>query len=62
MHERDRKAEWFTVNSGPFEDSEATVQITERFRKLCDPRYVNNRSSSESYPSIVSFIGDTGDG
>ena len=62
MHERDRKAEWFTVNSGPFEDSEATVQITERFRKLCDPRYVNNRSSSESYPSIVSFIGDTGVG
>jgi hypothetical protein len=50
------------VNSGPFEDSEATVQVTERFRKLCNPGYVNNRSSSEQYPSIVSFIGDTGVG
>ena len=62
LHERDRKAQWFTVMSGPFEESEATVQITERFRKLCDPRYVNNRSSTEQYPSIVSFIGDTGVG
>ena len=62
LHERDRKAQWFTVMSGPFEDSEATVQITDRFRRLCDPRYVNKRSSTEQYPSIVSFIGDTGVG
>ena len=62
LHERDRKAEWFTVNSGSLEDSEPTVQITDRFRKLCDPRYVSNRSNSEQCPSIVSFIGTTGAG
>ena len=62
LHERDRKAEWFTVNSGSLEDSEPTVQITDRFRKLCDPRYVSNRSNSEQHPSIVSFIGTTGAG
>ena len=59
LHERDRKAEWFTVNSGSLEDSEPTVQITDRFRKLCDPKYVSNRSHSEQHPSIVSFIGTT---
>lgn len=62
LHERDRKAKWFTVNSGFFEDSVPTVQITDRFRKLCDPRYVSNRSNSEQCPSIVSFIGTTGAG
>ena len=62
LHERDRKAEWFTVNSGSLEDSEPTVQITDRFRKLCDPRYVSNRTNSEPCPSIVSFIGTTGAG
>ena len=62
LHERDRKAEWFTVNSGSLEDPEPTVQITDRFRKLCDPKYVSNRSTSEQCPSIVSFIGTTGAG
>ncbi|KAL9044870.1 MAG: hypothetical protein Q9214_002025 [Letrouitia sp. 1 TL-2023] len=62
LHEKDRKAEWFTVNSGSLEDSEPTVQITDRFRKLCDARYVNNMSNSEQCPSIVSFIGTTGAG
>ena len=62
LHDRDRKAEWFTVNSGSLEDSEPTVQITDRFRKLCDPSYVSNRSNSEQHPSIVSFIGTTGAG
>ena len=63
LHERDRKAEWFTVNSGSPEDSEPTVQITDRFRKLCGPRYVNSRSADpEQCPSIVSFIGKTGAG
>ena len=62
LHENDRKAEWFTVNSGSLEDPEPTVQITDRFRKLCDPRYVNSRSNSEQCPSIVSFIGTTGAG
>ena len=62
LHERDRKAEWITVNSGSLEDPEPTVQITDRFRKLCDPKYVSNRSTSEQCPSIVSFIGTTGAG
>ena len=62
LHKRDRKAEWFTVNSGSLEDWEPTVQITDRFRKLCDPRYVSSRSYSEQCPSIVSFIGTTGAG
>ena len=62
LHEKDRKAEWFTVNSASLEDSEPTVQITDRFRKLCDPRYVSKKSNSEQCPSIVSFIGTTGAG
>ena len=62
LHEKDRKAEWFTVNTGSLEDSEPTVQITDRFRKLCDPRYVSSRSNSDQCPSIVSFIGTTGAG
>ena len=62
LHENDRKAEWFTVNSGRLEDSEATVQVTDRFRRLCLPMYVDHRSSSDQYPSLVSFIGDTGVG
>ena len=62
MHERDRKALWFTVNSGSLENSESTVQVTDRFRKICDPRYINTRSMSEQCPSIVSFIGKTGAG
>ena len=62
MHERDRKALWFTVNSGSLENLEPTVQVTDRFRKICDPRYINTRSMSEQCPSIVSFIGKTGAG
>ena len=62
MHERDQKALWFTVNSGSAENLEPTVQVTDRFRKLCDPRYINTRSASEQCPSIVSFIGKTGAG
>ena len=62
LHEKDRKAMWFAVKSGPLENPEPTVQITDRFRKLCDPGYVDSRSNTEQCPSIVSFIGTTGAG
>lgn len=61
-HERDQKAQWFYVNLGGLEDQYAMLQISERFRQLCDPGTQRNMWNQDQYPSLVCFIGNTGVG
>jgi hypothetical protein len=63
LHEVDREAEWFrvTLASLTAQGAEPVVQISDRFRKSCNPGR-GNYWSLQQYPSFVSFIGDTGVG
>lgn len=63
LHALDREAQWFTFNLAGtrYEEQEATLEISDRFRSLCDPGG-GNAWTSQQYPSFVSFIGDTGVG
>ena len=62
LHEQDRAAQWFIVNLGPSDQAHATLSISPRFQQLCHPGNSGNRSSWTQYPSLVSFVGDTGAG
>lgn len=62
LHEQDRIAQWFTIKSAPSERSLPRLNVTDRFRKLCNPGALPNEYSSRQFPGFVSFIGDTGIG
>ena len=59
LHRDDKSAQWFIVK---LERGGATLSVSNRFRQLCSPGTAKNRWSSEQFPSLVSFIGDTGTG
>lgn len=63
LHEADREAEWFRVTLATLtpQGAEPLLQISDRFRKSCNPGR-GNYWSLQQYPSLVSFIGDTGVG
>lgn len=63
LHEADREAEWFRVTMASLtaQGSQPLLQISDRFRKTCDPGR-GNYWRLKQYPSFVSFIGDTGVG
>lgn len=58
LHRRDRAREWFRVTLArpTVQGAKPTLQVSDRFRKLC------HSTSTSSPPSFVSFIGDTGVG
>ncbi|KIW92734.1 uncharacterized protein Z519_06582 [Cladophialophora bantiana CBS 173.52] len=60
-HRFDQKAEWFrvTMASQTAQGEEPILQVSDRFKKLCNP---SAHYSLGQYPSLVSFIGDTGVG
>lgn len=64
LHRQDRKAEWFRVNlaNPAIKDSQPLLQISDRFRGVCDPGSDGNTWAQDQYPSFVSFVGDTGVG
>lgn len=62
LHYSDRAAQWFVVRLGAFEGDQARLAVSDRFRQLCDPGISGNRWTSSTYPSFVSFIGNTGTG
>jgi hypothetical protein len=59
LHLRDLSTRWFTIHTSPSSGGFARLQVTDRFRELCDPGISGNRWSLHQYPSFVSFIGDT---
>lgn len=63
LHKADREAEWFrvTLASPTVIGAEPLLQISDRFKKICDPGRGNFWSLQQS-PSFVSFVGDTGVG
>ncbi|EXJ60918.1 hypothetical protein A1O7_05071 [Cladophialophora yegresii CBS 114405] len=60
-HRFDQRAEWFRVTMASLtaQGEEPILQVTDRFKKLCNP---SAQFSLGQYPSLVSFIGDTGVG
>ncbi|OCT45695.1 hypothetical protein CLCR_01405 [Cladophialophora carrionii] len=60
-HRFDQQAEWFRVTMASLtaQGEEPNLQVTDRFRRLCNP---SAQFSLGQYPSLVSFIGDTGVG
>jgi hypothetical protein len=63
-HRQDRKAEWFRVNLArpDIKDDQPLLQISDRFRKECRAGQDGFRRDMALYPSLVSFVGDTGAG
>ncbi|KAF2466166.1 uncharacterized protein BDR25DRAFT_317959 [Lindgomyces ingoldianus] len=59
LHNRDRNARWFTIESVRSGGGYAQLKVTDRFTELCDPGISGNRWSANQYPSFVSLIGDT---
>lgn len=62
LHEQDRIAQWFTIKSALSERGVPRLNVTDRFRHLCNPGALPNEYSSRQFPGFVSFIGDTGIG
>jgi energy-coupling factor transporter ATP-binding protein EcfA2 len=60
-HRFDQQAEWFrvTMTSLTAQGEEPILQVSDRFKKLCNP---GAQFSLGQYPSLVSFVGDTGVG
>ena len=59
LHRDDKSAQWFIVR---LEREGATLYVSNRFKQLCSPGTSKAKWSSEQFPSLVSFIGDTGTG
>lgn len=60
-HQFDQQAEWFRVTMASLtaQGEEPILQVSDRFKRLCNP---SAQFSLGQYPSLVSFIGDTGVG
>lgn len=62
LHEQDRIAQWFTIKSDVPGKGPPSLNVTDRFRHLCNPGALPNEYTSRQFPGFVSFIGDTGMG
>ncbi|KAM0716770.1 hypothetical protein Q7P37_008215 [Cladosporium fusiforme] len=63
LHQRDEASRWFQVVQRDFgTEPAAYIQVTDRFRQLCNPGMLNHESVSPQYPGFVSFIGETSAG
>ncbi|OCK87877.1 uncharacterized protein K441DRAFT_670005 [Cenococcum geophilum 1.58] len=62
LHDQDRVAQWFTIRSDESGKGVPRLNVTDRFRHLCNPGALPNEYSSRQFPGFVSFIGDTGIG
>ncbi|RPA77551.1 hypothetical protein BJ508DRAFT_417003 [Ascobolus immersus RN42] len=62
LHMRDRQTRWFGISHKDHggEDYHASFQTTRRFQNLLDP--VHPSCKTPIFPSIVSFVGETGAG
>ena len=64
LHRQDRKAEWFRVNLArpDVANDLPLLQISARFRKECKANQDRTSHDHSLFPSLVSFVGDTGAG
>lgn len=63
LHLRDEASRWFQVVQRDFGTGPAPyIQVTDRFRQLCNPGMLNHMSVAPQYPGFVSFIGETSAG
>lgn len=63
LHQRDEASRWFQVIQRDFGSGPTPyIQVTDRFRQLCNPGMLNNESVSPQFPGFVSFIGETSAG
>ncbi|KAH8144522.1 uncharacterized protein LAJ45_11462 [Morchella importuna] len=60
LHAKDKEARWFMVDPRTDQQTgDGILRVTDRFEELLQPRSEN---SSKQFPSLVSFIGETGTG
>ncbi|KAI9853558.1 MAG: hypothetical protein M1813_002064 [Trichoglossum hirsutum] len=57
LHERDKQARWFIAGSTREDGSFGILYVTDRFESL-----MRSRAGEQQFPSLVSFIGETGTG
>lgn len=63
LHQRDEASRWFQVIQRDFGSGPTPyIQVTDRFRQLCNPGMLNNDAVAPQYPGFVSFIGETSAG
>ncbi|KAJ2902705.1 uncharacterized protein MKZ38_000215 [Zalerion maritima] len=60
-HQQDKPARWFTIKKDPGRETR-TLNIFDRFLKLCDLDQPGGHETRKHYPSFVSFVGDTAAG
>jgi hypothetical protein len=57
LHERDKRARWFIAGSTREDGSYGILYVTDRFESL-----MRSRPDVQQFPSLVSFVGETGTG
>lgn len=65
LHRQDAASRWFQVvyrDAGNGVLPSPFVQVTDRFRQLCNPSMLDDEFMVSQYPGFVSFIGDTSAG
>jgi 50S ribosome-binding GTPase len=62
LHQQDKKARWFIAGATREDGSYGMLYVTDRFEYLTSRGDMRGQSGSQQYPSLVSFIGETGAG
>ncbi|KAH0556157.1 hypothetical protein GP486_005910, partial [Trichoglossum hirsutum] len=62
LHQQDKKARWFIAGSTREDGSYGMLYVTDRFEYLTSRASMRGQSGLQQFPSLVSFIGETGTG
>lgn len=62
LHEQDKKARWFIAGSTRSDGSYGILYVSDRFEFLTTRGDMQSQSTLEQFPSLISFIGETGAG
>jgi energy-coupling factor transporter ATP-binding protein EcfA2 len=62
LHQQDKKARWFIAGATREDGSYGMLYVTDRFEYLTSRGNMRSPSSMQQFPSLVSFIGETGAG
>lgn len=62
LHEQDKRARWFIAGSTRNDGSYGMLFVTDRFEFLTTRGDIQTQSTLQQFPSLISFIGETGAG
>lgn len=62
LHEQDKKGRWFIAGSARSDGSYGILFVTDRFEFLTTRGDMQSQSTLKQFPSLISFIGETGAG